>query len=161
MNRNRIVYSVFTAAAAACGLALAGCEASIHTEPEHHHAYVTEAPPPPPPPVVVERERPPVVVERDRGPVVVYERGAAYHARPNVSYLVARGHQKTSYNAPRHGHITVVDDNTGRIEVSVEVRAGGRVAFEPDKNKAWLNGHTILDHDLNSHHVYSMYFDPD
>lgn len=162
MYRNRIVYSLFTAAAAGCGLALTGCEASIHTEPEHH-AYVehrevvTEAPPP----VVVERERPPVVVERDRGPVVVYERGAVYHERRNVSYLVARGHQKTSYNANHHGHITVVDDNTGRIEVSHEVRGGDRIAFDPDKNKAWLNGHTILDHDLNSHHVYSMYFDPD
>jgi hypothetical protein len=160
MNRNRIVYSVVSAAAAAWGLSLTGCTIEAHPDPvvvEHRHReVVTEAPPP----VVVERDRPPVIVERDRGPAVVYERGGVYRAREH-SYLVARGHNKTDYNAPTHGHITVVDTNTGRIEVSRELRRGDRIAFDPDKNKAWLNGHTILDHDLNSHHVYAMYFDPD
>ena len=140
--------TALTAAALLAGLT--GCSASIHTDEYRERR-----------PVVVEERR--VVEERpriieERSPVII-ERGTEYrHAHREI--LIGSSRQKIAYNAPESGVVTVVDNNNGRVEVQKAVRRGDRIAFDPVQNKAWMNGHTILDHDLDSHHVYNMYFEP-
>jgi hypothetical protein len=140
--------TALTTAALLAGLT--GCSASIHTDEYRERR-----------PVVVEERRPVVIEERhtvERPPVII-ERGAEYrHA--TREYLIGSSRQKIAYNAPESGVVTVVDTNTGRVEVQKSVRRGDRIAFDPVQNKAWMNGKTILDHDLDSHHVYNMYFEP-
>lgn len=144
MTRQRLNSIAFFGAAGLLAAGIGGCAGHIDFDRPHEDRHV-----------VVEEHR--TVVEQP-APVIV-ERGGVYrHGRG--AFLVAEGHQKKKFTAPQYGVVTVVDTHNGKVEVQKAIRRGDELTFDPDHNKAWINDHKILDHDLNSHHVYQMWFEP-
>ena len=132
-------------------LAAGGC--TLYSDDSHarrHDDYRD-----PPPPVVVREEY------RDRQPpppVVIREEAPRFEV-PRYSQIVAEGHQKIGFRVRDSGIVYVYDLHNGRRILSEHLRDGDRFVFDPDHNKAFINGKTVYDHDIDSHHVYRVYFD--
>jgi hypothetical protein len=140
---------------------LTGC--TVYDDGGHHHHETYREPAPvvvrEPAPVVV-HEPPPVVV---REPAPVYVEPEYDHSRrfdvSRHSQVVAEGHQKISFRVHNDGAVYVYDLHNGERILSQTLRDGDKFVFDPDHNQAHVNGHKVYDHDINSKHVYRIYFD--
>lgn len=79
---------------------------------------------------------------------------------PSDAPMVAQGTQKLTYTAPQDGMVWVYNKFNGNMEWAGGVRAGDVVLVDPDKDKIFLNNHTVNDKPLTNDEK-RIFFKPD
>ncbi len=94
---------------------------------------------------------------RDR--VIIEERREIRTDQRRDRVIITEGRHLLEFRAPRRGIATVVDLDNGREIITTDLDGGDRLTFDADRNKVYVNDRKIYDHDINSKHLYRLYFD--
>lgn len=80
---------------------------------------------------------------------------------PRTARLVDREFDEMTFRAPDDGTMWVVESTNDRVIYTDRVRRGDEFRLEPDRNRATLNGRTVVERDVKSGIRHRIFFESD